>query len=275
MEASSGSNWLGLTRGDLVLGLVDELQKGKAVEDTSSFDIADLEQRRVRVVPLLLQTGLLSVVPLPLQPQPQPQPQLQPKPQQCRPPNEYARSSLQKMLLSAMKDAGSQGLRLAMSGLHTALEQRSPGALGKAITELLLLLPSALFKDAKFKKGEVRDACYHASLACALLVTAQVGVRVDLESGSAGGRADIIVRFGSTAAWVLEVGMGGSSDAKLAQAQVYGEAQPEQSVLCCAVVVTTKGSASTVGAADVTPVQVTCKWSERVVADDAFTWRSV
>jgi hypothetical protein len=278
MEASSGSNWLGLTRGDLVLGLVDELQKGKAVEDTSSFDIADLEQRRVRVVPLLLQTGLLSVVPLPLplplQPQPQSQPQLQPQPQQCRPPNEYARSSLQKMLLSAMRDAGSQGLSLAMSGLHTALEQRSPGALGKSITELLLLLPSAMFRDSKSKNGEVREACYHASLACALLVSAQVGVRVDLESGSAGGRADIIVRFGGTA-WVLEVGMGGSSDAKLAQAQVYGEAQPELSVLCCAVVVKTKGSASTVGAAGAPPVQVTCTWSERSGAAGAWAWKKL
>jgi hypothetical protein len=271
MEASSGSNWLGLTRGDLVLGLVDELQEGKAVEDASSFDIADLEQRQVRVVPLLLQTGLLSVVPLPLQSQ---LPQLQPQPQQCRPPNEYARSSLQKMLMSAMKDAGSQGLRLAMSGLHTALEQRSPGALGKAITELLLLLPSAMFKDAKSKKGEVREACYHASLACALLVSAQVGVRVDLESGSAGGRADIIVRFAGTA-WVLEVGMGGSSDAKLAQAQVYGEAQPEQSVLCCAVVVKTKGSASTVGAVGAPPVQVTCTWSERSGAAGAWAWKKL
>jgi hypothetical protein len=181
------------------------------------------------------------------------------------------------MLLSAMKDAGSQGgqgLRLAMSGLHTALEQRNPGALGKAITELLLLLPSAMFKDAKSKKGEVREACYHASLACALLVSAQVGVRVDLESGSAGGRADIIVRFGGTA-WVLEVGMGGSSDAKLAQAQVYGEAQPELSVLCCAVVVKTKGSANTVGAAGVPPVQVTCTWSERSGAAGAWAWKKL
>jgi hypothetical protein len=178
------------------------------------------------------------------------------------------------MLLSAMRDAGSQGLSLAMSGLHTALEQRSPGALGKSITELLLLLPSAMFRDSKSKNGEVREACYHASLACALLVSAQVGVRVDLESGSAGGRADIIVRFGGTA-WVLEVGMGGSSDAKLAQAQVYGEAQPELSVLCCAVVVKTKGSASTVGAAGAPPVQVTCTWSERSGAAGAWAWKKL
>ena len=60
----------------------------------------------------------------------------------------------------------------------------------------------------------MQEACFHSSLACALLVTAQVGVRVDLESGSAGGRADIIVRFGSAAAWVLEVGVTGSIDAK-------------------------------------------------------------
>ena len=91
---------------------------------------------------------------------------------------------------------------------------------------------------------------------------------MDLESGSAGGRADIIVRFGD-AAWVLEVGVGGNSDAKLEQAQVYGEAQTEKTVLCCAVVVTTKGSASTVGADGVPPVQVTCTWSERTVAPGA------
>jgi hypothetical protein len=260
MEASSGSNWLGLMPGDLVLGLVKELTQGKVVEKFRSFDIADLRRQRVRAVPLLLQTGLLSMMP---------------GQQLCHPPNEYARSSLQSMLQSAMDDEDSEGLRLSMSDLHTALKLRSPGAFSEAVRKLLLLLPSAIFKDAKTTKGEVREACFHASLACALLVTAQVGVRVDLESGSAGGRADIIVRFGSTSAWVVEVGMGGNIDAKLAQAQVYGEAQPEQSVLCCAVVVTTKGSASAVGATDVTPVQVACKWSERVVADEACTWRSV
>jgi hypothetical protein len=257
MEASSGSNWLGLTPGDLVLSLVDELQQGREVGRATSFDIADLEKRRVRAVPLLLQTGLLSLV----------HPQLKAQPRLCRPPNKYARSSLSRMLLSAM-DADSGGLHLAMGGLHAALTLRSPGALSEAVKALLLLLPSAMFKDAVTTKGEVREARFHASLACALLVSAQVGVRVDLESGSAGGRADIIVRFGETA-WVLEVGVGGNSDAKLAQAQVYGEAQTEKSVLCCAVVVTTKGSASTLGASGVPPVQVTCTWSERTVAPGA------
>ncbi len=61
MEASRGSNWLGLTRGELVQGLVAELQQGgEAVEDAGRSDIVDLERKRVRAVPLLLQTGLLS-----------------------------------------------------------------------------------------------------------------------------------------------------------------------------------------------------------------------
>jgi hypothetical protein len=66
--------------------------------------------------------------------------------------------------------------------------------------------------------------------------------------------------------------VGGNSDAKLAQAHVYGEAQTEKFVLCCAVVVTTKGSASTVGASGVPPVQVTCTWSERTVVPGAAGW---
>jgi hypothetical protein len=259
MEASSGTNWLGLTPGDLVQGLVAELQQDGAVEDAGSFDIADLERQHVRAVPMLLQTGLLSIAP-------------GQAPQLCRPPNEYSRSSLQKMLLGTMGVAGGKDLRLAMGGLHSALKLRSHAAFADAVKALLLRLPSAIFKDAVTTKGEVREACFHSSLACALLATAQEGVQVELESGSAGGRADIIVRFGHTAAWVLEVGVTGSIGAKLAQAQVYGEAQPEPSVKCCAVMVTSKGSASTVGAG-VAPVQVTCKWSEREVTAGVRSWK--
>ena len=52
-------------------------------------------------------------------------------------------------------------------------------------------------------------------------------------------------------------------------------AQPELSVLCCAVVVKTKGSASTVGAAGAPPVQVTCTWSERSGAAGAWAWKKL
>jgi hypothetical protein len=63
-------------------------------------------------------------------------------------------------------------------------------------------------------KGKDRKtACLHASLACALLATAQAGVCVDLAPGAAGGCSHIVVRFGDAAAWVVEVGAGGGSDA--------------------------------------------------------------
>ena len=258
MEAARDSNWLGLSTGDLVLRLVEELQYSGAVKDAERSDIADLEEQRVPAVPLLLQTGLLSVAP-------------GQTPLQCRPPNEYARASLQTMLVSAMEDNDSVNPGLALRGLHAALKQRSPGAFAESVRALLLMLPAALSESAELAcKGKEYEAAYlRASLACALLATAQAGVQVDLESGA------IIVRFGGAAAWVVEVGVGGGSDAWLAQAQVHGEAQPEQSVLCCAVVASAEGSASTACATGDTPVQVTCKWSERVVADEACTWRSV
>ena len=88
LDAASGTNWLSLTPGEVVDGLATELQAG-ANSEPASVDIADLEARRVRAVPLLLQTGLLSLV--------------AGDPRQCRPPNEYARRSLQRMVATALK----------------------------------------------------------------------------------------------------------------------------------------------------------------------------
>ncbi len=61
LAAASGIDWLSLTPGDVVQGLAMELQTG-ALAAPLSVNIADLKSRRVRAVPLLLQTGLLSVV---------------------------------------------------------------------------------------------------------------------------------------------------------------------------------------------------------------------
>jgi hypothetical protein len=248
MEATGDSNWLGLSTGDLVLRLVEELQYSGAVRDAERSDIADLEKQRVPAVPLLLQTGLLSLVPG----------QTGQTLLQCRPPNAYALASLQAMLVSAMEDNDSVNPGLALRGLHAALKQRSPGAFAEAVRVLLLLLPSALLGSAKLaSKGKECEAAYlRASLACALLATAQAGVHVDLESGA------IIVRFEGAAAWVVEVGVDGGSDAWLAQAQVHGEAQPEQSVLCCAVVASAEA-----------PAQVACEWSERAGDVKVRAWK--
>ena len=82
--------------------------------------------------------------------------------------------------------------------------------------------------------------------------------------GDMGGRADIVLRFGAgEEAWVLEVGVGVDSGSKLLQAQVYGEAQLEPRVLCCAVVVAKQGSASTVAIGSAAPLVITVAWSQR------------
>jgi hypothetical protein len=65
MEAASGTNWLGLTPAVVVQRLFDELAQRVSVstQDAARFSIADLENQSVHVVPLLLQTGLLTLTP--------------------------------------------------------------------------------------------------------------------------------------------------------------------------------------------------------------------
>jgi hypothetical protein len=202
-------------------------------------------------VPLLLQIGLLSSEPG--------------KPQHCQAPNNYAGASLQRMLAVAMEDGeeGQQDITLALAGINKALTLRSPAALAEAMEVIFRLLPSAMFKESKTLKGEVRESGYHAALAGALLSGAPRGVAVELEASSGGGRADIVLRFGGKAAWVLEIGVGADTGSKLLQAQVYGEALPEPSVLCCSVVVSAKGSASAAPAGGMQPVTIAVAWSQR------------
>jgi hypothetical protein len=61
LDTASGTNWLSLAPGAVVAGLAEELQAGAHI-DAVSVDIDDLQAHQVRVVPLLLQTGLLSAV---------------------------------------------------------------------------------------------------------------------------------------------------------------------------------------------------------------------
>ena len=103
LGAASGTNWLGLVPGSVVTGLAEELLKAGAPAVKMSVDIASIiEARRVHVVPLLLQTGLLSLVPG--------------QSDLCRPPNEYARRSLQLMAATALDAAPA-----ALAGFAAAL----------------------------------------------------------------------------------------------------------------------------------------------------------
>ena len=99
---------------------------------------------------------------------------------------------------------------------------------------------------------------------------------MDLEKVSAGGRADIVLRFGDELAWVLEVGVGADSGSKLRQAQVYGEALQEARVMCCSVVVAKQGSASALTVGSLTPITITCTWSQRIsLAEGGYAWSSL
>ena len=258
MEAVSGINWLGLAPGDLVHGLVAELGRGARSGSPSNFDIADLERRRVRAVPLLLQTGLLTVEPG--------------QPQWCHPPNEFARASLLALLTSALADEeGERHCAAQFSSLWTALKQRSPAAFSSVAAQILRRLPGSMFKGSKGAGGSegVRESGYHTALAAALMACAPLGVRVVPEAASMSGRADIVVYFGGGVTWVLEIGVGRAGDEKkLLQAQAYGCDQSESEVLCCSVLVVPQASASV--AEDATR-RINFAWSRRVRTEGGDT----
>ena len=231
MDAASGTNWLGMAPGAVVESLAEELLAGtRAV--VANVDIAELEARRVHAVPLLLQIGLLSLV--------------RGQPGLCRPPNEYARQSLQRMATVALAAAPE-----ALAGFAAALRGRDRAAFEAATRLLFEQLPRTLFKRAvDDERGALRESVYHAALFGALTACAPPGVDVQPQAATHRGVADIVIRFAgadagdaptaaAAAVWVLEVGMGGAGDAaaKLLQPQAYARAATAAEVLCCAILV--------------------------------------
>ena len=245
LEAASGTNWLSLTPADVVDGLATELQ-ASANSEPASVDIADLEARRVRAVPLLLQTGLLSLV--------------AGHPLQCRPPNEYARRSLRLMVSNALAVKP-----VSFFLLRAALRDRDRAAFEAAVTLLFEQIPKTLARrtsaalpaapDAKSRPAShQREAAFHTALFGALLASAEAGVSVRLQVAVLRGIADIVLEFegrpgAPRAVWVIEVGQGTmAATAKLPQAQQYAKAFLDVAELvCCGVVVEDAPSASTQG----------------------------
>jgi hypothetical protein len=262
LEAASGTNWLGLAPRAVFSGLASELLRrsstgagvGVVVDvGAANVNIADLEARRVGVVPLLLQTGLLSAAPG--------------RPRQLYPPNEYARLSLQRMVATAMAVEHASVTRFA-----AALHLRDRAAFQAAAAVLLESVPRTIFKRAGSAKSQAKhrsekgpeggpeggsegggaavslasvpESVYHGALFGALATCAPPGVRVLPQAPSSRGLADIVVEFGDVSGpgaigpvWILELGVGGAPSAKLAQAQAYSSRYADEVVvLCCAVV---------------------------------------
>ena len=161
LEGSSGAEWLSLAPGDVAVGLAQELEAGVST-DMARVDVADLRARRVRAVPLLLQTGLLSLV--------------AGQPEQCRAPNEYARRSLQSMVSSALAVRPAE-----LAPLAAALSARDRAAFSHFATLLFARIPRTLFKGDPGGAVDPREAVFHAALFAALMATAPPGVTVGIE----------------------------------------------------------------------------------------------
>jgi hypothetical protein len=246
LAAASGTNWLSLTPGDVVEGLAKELQDG-VLAAPARVDVTDLEARRVRAVPLLLQTGLLSVFPG----------------QQGRyyAPNEYARRSMQRMVATALEVGPT-----ALAPFAAALRSRDRAAFSAAVTLLYLQIPRTLFKRDSGGDVKPREAVYHAALFAALKATALPDVVVQIQSASIHGMADIIVTFSDASgatAWVIEIGVGVDDAAdKLPQAQQYAQTLGVANVFCCAIVVNADSKPASLTAAG--NAAVSLAWSQLV-----------
>jgi hypothetical protein len=193
-------------------------------------------------VPLLLQTGLLTL---------EPGPAVAGRPQQCRAPNEYSRQSLQLLVSKALAVE-----RSMLTLLGAALLARSHRDFTAAATRLFAAIPRTLAArdGARIPRSgaaapTLREAVFHSGLFSALASCAPAGVSVRLQVAMHSGVADIVVEFSdpsSPAVWIIELGVGTDALAKLLQAQAY--AGPyiggAEEVLCCSIVVADAQSAS-------------------------------
>jgi hypothetical protein len=250
LDAASGTNWLSLTPDAFVSGLAKEMVQFNQIS-LLKIDIADLEAKRIGVVPLLLQTGLLSLV--------------VGKPSTvCSAPNEYARQSLQKMVSTALLTKQS-----TLMSMTNALQSRDRVAFSTEVKLLFERLPRTLFKRDSGGIVGPREAVYHAALFSALKSTAPHGIDVQIQVFSLRGIADIIIKFAAdqmnpAVAWVFEIGVGNNCTptSKLIQAQEYAIALNKPNVYCCGIVVKSLSSLTRINGSNKV---IEIEWSSKKV----------
>ena len=237
LEGVTGTQWLGLAPdaviGGLEAGVTGRHSSRLSITDSRArFDIADLEAKRVHVVPLLLQIGLLTL---------------------CgtseergvvvvRTPNAYARQSILRLLEVAMPSVAA-----VVPAVVLALQQRNRAAFTEQAFAALAAVPNRMFKadPVGARKGGEREAGFHAVLlglllACSIPGRTHAGAEVSTQAGS----SDIVVTLTAPSeqptVWVFEVGSGAGVTLtnKMAQVKEYTEVYASTvDVTCCAVFV--------------------------------------
>jgi len=253
MAAASGTDWLGLTPGAV---LQDAFFLAESIPRPADdlVDLAGFNDGRVHAVPLLLQTGLLSLI--------------AGDAEACRPPNKYARVSLQRMLESALAVKTDT---LPLPALAAALEARDRAAFQAEATRLLEVVPNALIKV-----GVPREAPFHGALLGAILASVGASATVVPEMQFQRGRTDIVVTFPlePAATWIFEVGRGDSASelrSKHRQAEAYALGlSSSTTVTCCAILAGEPKPAS--AAAKRAGTVFGFSWSQRQGAGAAATW---
>ena len=246
LEGASSHLWLGVPSSSLLLGLAAGL---KAVAADTLVDIADLEEKNVNVVPLLLQTGLLTLVHGSAAAQGGQAVGVvggegAAAPVLVAAPNEYARRTIRKAV-AKMVAADAGVLSAIASRLVSALQRRDHASFQAQLHEALSCISGRTTGKAAAPDFP-REAPYHTFLHGLLLGAVPQDVATLMaEAPSAQGDADLVLLLEPTtgqvhpsAVWILELGLGSKTGAKVEQAKRYAARYAaSQDVMVCAVLV--------------------------------------
>lgn len=185
----------------------------------------------------------------------------------CVVPNEFARTSLRKMLERGLPRVDLRGLA---QQLNTALLTHNTGLFNAAVSTLLHGVPYQIAEEP------LREHVYHGALYGVLRFLSSVtGSHVSSEESVLSGRPDIVIKLARTkatppAVWIVELGVYKGDKTvgdKLNQAQQYAAAYETDELLVCALVVEKNGSASQSKGG----VVVHMEWRRRVRVDGTTT----
>ena len=251
LEGASSHLWLGVPSSKLL----QDLAGGLAAEGATALDIADMEEEKLNVVPLLLQTGLLTLVHGKAaagvaQAVGGGRKGGKASPVLVAAPNEYARRTIRKAV-AKMVEVNAEDLSDIASKLVSALQHRDHSSFQAQLHEALSCISGRTTgKAAASHFPREAAAPYHTFLHGLLLAVVPESVAALMaEAPSAQGDADLVLLLEATdgaggggvhpsEVWILEVGLGIKTDAKVEQAKRYASKYAvSQDVMVCAVLV--------------------------------------